>query len=528
MSDLQIVLIVIGGLIIVAVLVLNWWQERQFHKQVESSFSDLQSDVLLDGFELDKPIHDKPILDDPALDVSKFYANEETLSNGDFSITNNVLEQTVETYLEDDRFIELPEQNANDSFAANISIDDAYQVLANKHKAEATTLQHDAASDPETRLEPVDNFIEKDKPTQHVEIKAIFNEVFNHTKAKDVEPAENVSHSTVRTTGQESQQSQDESALDLVLGNESKQDDATTKNEPILSLPAMLHAQMDLTAVLYLASESTLAEISKVVNGLFDGYDKPVHIHVVDEHKQWILLNTAAKNPNTDNQKVSRIACSLQLADRAGPVSRSVLNRFQLTVETLGLDINAHVEWQSSGDALTAANALDAFCIDVDKTMGFHLVHGDNGAFTGTKLRGLAEAQGLVLSDDGAFTYFDEVATNVVSTNSPSNGQLPSFVMFNREHNPFSPDMLRTSVVKSITFQLDIPRVKHCAEAFNHMVQVAKQMEIGLNARLVDDNNKPLGDIQIEKIRHQLKVIHATMLVRGIVPGSDSALRLFA
>jgi hypothetical protein len=60
------------------------------------------------------------------------------------------------------------------------------------------------------------------------------------------------------------------------------------------------------------------------------------------------------------------------------------------------------------------------------------------------------------------------------------------------------------------------------------MVQLAKQMEVSLNAVLVDDNNKVLGDVQIEKIRQQLKVIQANMLLRGIVPGSDSARRLFS
>ena len=193
-----------------------------------------------------------------------------------------------------------------------------------------------------------------------------------------------------------------------------------------------------------------------------------------------------------------------------------MLNRFQLAVETLGLDINAHVEWQSNGDALSSATALDLFCIDVDKTIGFHLVHGENGAFTGTKLRGLAEAQGFKLGSDGMFRYFD------ASTSESS------FVMFNREDNPFSAEMLRASVVKGITFQFDIPHIKQCAQAFSQMVQVARQMEIGLNAVLVDDNNRALGDIQIEKIRQQLKVIHATMLVRGIIPGSESALRLFS
>jgi hypothetical protein len=133
----------------------------------------------------------------------------------------------------------------------------------------------------------------------------------------------------------------------------------------------------------------------------------------------------------------------------------------------------------------------------------------------------------LTLASDGTFKYFDEATAKQALQNTVAT-QIPSFIMFNRDQHPFSPEMLRISVVKAVSFQLDIPHVKHCAEAFNHMVQVAKQMETGLNAVLVDDNNRVLGDMQIEKIRQQLKVIHATMLVRGIVPGSESALRLFS
>ena len=152
------------------------------------------------------------------------------------------------------------------------------------------------------------------------------------------------------------------------------------------------------------------------------------------------------------------------------------------------------------------------------------MINGVNGAFTGTKLKGLAEAQGLTLAADGTFKRFDDAEKQPLDTQKPR----LSFVMFNRDNNAFSPEMLRNSVVKGITFQLDITHVKQSAEAFTQMVQVAKQMETGLNALLVDDNNKALTDAQIEKIRHQLKAIHATMLARVIVPGSDSALRLFS
>ena len=181
----------------------------------------------------------------------------------------------------------------------------------------------------------------------------------------------------------------------------------------------------------------------------------------------------------------------------------------------LNKQLNAQLEWQDTGDILSKANALDAFCIEVDKTIGFHLVHGEQGAFTGTKLKGLAEAQGFRLSADGSFKYFDE------------NGR-PIFIMFNRENFRFNVEMLRNSVIKGITFQLDIPHVEENGHAFNQMVQVAKQMNIGLNAILVDEGNKVLGDAQLEKISQQLKAIHANMLTRGIVPGSESAVRLFS
>lgn len=473
MSDLQIVLILIGVLIIVAVLIFNWWQERRFHQQVERSFTPLQKDALLE--EPQQDMHD--------LDFDAGYANSPLIEDN-FTISHNATAEQAS----DDRYIHISEyDDATEALPEDISIEETYSALTHK-------MQETSHVEIKPEIAPV---VSEPKAAQHDEIKAIFGAAFSQKTPAALELDEEIEEISPKLKG-------------------------STTEEPLLNLPAMLHAQMDLTAVLYLADESTVGGLTQALSGLFDGYEKPTYIHVLDSNKQWTLFNDISSQTLASNQVISRVACSLQLADRSGPISRSILNRFQLTVETLGLDLNAHVEWQSSGDALTSANALDAFCIDVDKTMGFHLIHGENGAFTGTKLRGLAEAQGLVLASDGSFKYFDEAA------NKQAGQQLPSFIMFNSDNYPFSPEMLRTSVIKSVTFQLDIPHVKHCAEAFSHMVQIARQMEIGLNAILIDDNNKPLGDLQIERIRQQLKVIQATMLVRGIVPGSESALRLFS
>jgi FtsZ-interacting cell division protein ZipA len=497
MSDLQIVLIIIGGLIIAAVLVFNWWQERRFHQQVENNFSSIKSDALLE---------------EPSLDTAQLYDAEDDRDHDAFSINHNLnhetdlvhtdpvhealsakLEPGLESHdhIDDDALYTEPES----TYIAPETIQ-APEIIQSPKVSETTYTEEPVAA-----AKQGDAFTQA-KPVNHDGIKAIFQDAFS----KSPDPA----HSP-----------------ELAAGNVASSASEVQPEETLAqSLPAKLHAQVDLIALLHLADVSTIGQICGVLKSDFDGFDKPMFIHVQTPDLRWLLLSDVASKPDFANQKISKIACSLQLADRAGPVSRNVVNRFQLAVESLGLDVSAHVEWQSTGDAVADAAALDAFCIDVDKTMGFHLLHGENGAFTGTKLRGLAEAQGLELSADGSFKFFDEAAKKQATLASVA--AAPSFVMFNREHHPFSPDMLRQSVVKGITFQLDIPHVNNSTEAYNHMVQVAKQMETGLHAQLVDDNNRPLGDVQIEKIRHQLKIIQATMLTRGIAPGSDVAHRLFS
>jgi FtsZ-interacting cell division protein ZipA len=491
MSDLQIVLIIIGGLIIIAVLVFNWWQERRFHQQVENNFSAINSDALLE----EPVLHTRDLLD-----------AEDNFDDIDFSINHDLIKETPIAAIEP--VIEVPdafdepaiysEPSYSESSYSEPEITEFPEITEapafNETMSEAITAAEPLAENASAMFNSPDI-----KPVNHDGIKAIFQDAFNKNPTPD-----------------NSQQSYTDKVPSQ--GGDAKPETLAQ------SLPAKLHAQVDLIAVLHLAAESTVDLISSTLKNDFDGYDKPVFLHVQTPDLRWLLLSDISSKPEFADQKISKIACSLQLADRAGPVSRSILNRFQLAVESLGLDLDAQVEWQSTADPAADAVALDVFCIDVDKTMGFHLVHGENGAFTGTKLRGLAEAQGMELAADGSFKYYDESAKKQAASVTLA----PSFVMFNRDHYPFSPDMLRQSVVKGITFQLDIPHVTNCTEAYNHMVQVAKQMETGLHAQLVDDNNRPLGDVQIEKIRHQLKIIQATMLTRGIVPGSDVAHRLFS
>ena len=494
MNDLQIILIIIGALIIAGVLLFNWWQERKFNQQVESSFSKLQNDALLN---------------DEVSVAHTHVDNDNAFEEDNFSIDTERLKERFEHDGHDARIATFNDTEAVGNEEVLEEIDETYSELVTRQNHELHHTGLHATDDASSSAEI--------KPAKHEEIKAIFNDAF-----KQINTVAVASTAPDSVAKQVSAEASSELGAQIKPVTAAAPKAAAANDVTKSSLPAMLQSQMDLIAVIYLANETSIANIKASIGGFFEDYDKPIYLHALINETDWVQLTTLELQPDVADLNTTKVTCSLQLADRAGAVTRSILNRFQLAVETLGLDIDGHVEWQSNGDSLLAASALDAFCIEVDKTMGFHLVHGEHGAFTGTKLRGLGEAQGLVLEADGAFKFYNDSDSAI--NNSPS----VSFVMFNRDNYPFSPEMLRNSVVKGVTFQLDIPHVAQCIEAFNHMVQVARQMELGLHAVLVDDNNRPLGDMQIEKIRQQLKVIYATMLVRGIVPGSDSARRLFS
>ena len=275
------------------------------------------------------------------------------------------------------------------------------------------------------------------------------------------------------------------------------------------NLPTVIHPQIDLTAILYATKSIGVNEMQALKTTIAD-IGLSTMLHGLDNEDKWHLLSESAPSAN-----FKQVACSAQLADRGGPVAKNLLNKFQFAVEDSGLELNAHVEWQGSGDALQRAIELDQFCIEVDQMISVHLAQTDT-PIHGTKFKGLAEANGLTLSADGKFQYM-------------SNGKdEPLFVLIDTNNQPFTAENLRTNVLKSVTFQIEIPKVTNCEQVFNQLIMLAQKMATSLNARLVDDNQRLLGDLQIEKIRQQLKVIHATMVARGIMPGSQVSMRLFS
>jgi hypothetical protein len=288
---------------------------------------------------------------------------------------------------------------------------------------------------------------------------------------------------------------------------ETQSDVSKSKNS--LPIPKEVSEEVDLIAI-FSIRDLIKFELLTVFIDRFNRLDKAVLSFGLDTNNQWHALGHASHS-----LELIQAVFTLQLADRSGPLSQETLLQFEEIIQDISAILKVDAEWLGPKDTLSYANSLDAFCLEVDKTMHLHLVSGSAGRFTGTKFRGLAEASGLVLNANGEFQSF-----------APS-GQV-NFTLANMENNAFGHEMLKTSLIKGISFSLDIPRADHCADAFNQMLLIAKKMEHALSASLTDDRKKELSDHQIEKIRQQLKLIQTHMATRGIPSGSPIALRLFS
>ena len=216
-----------------------------------------------------------------------------------------------------------------------------------------------------------------------------------------------------------------------------------------------------------------------------------------------------------DSGRYRNWAVALQLVDRRGPVSDGELGRFLNGVQSVANQAGAAMELPSRGELLMRAESLDQFCAAIDIQFVLHVVEAAGGVFTGTKLRGVAEAAGLALEADGVFRARDA-----------DGGEL--FTVANLGAERLEADSIRSLATHGLTLSLDVPRVTDGKLAFDRMLATARQLAGALGGVLVDAQRAPLADAMIDAIRAKTGELQARMNEAGIAPGSVRALRLFS
>ncbi len=227
-----------------------------------------------------------------------------------------------------------------------------------------------------------------------------------------------------------------------------------------------------------------------------------------DSHARWeqVTANGAGS--------YRQLAAALQLADRRGAISANGLQVYLNGLRQLADRFLGIADLPDRATVLARAADLDRFCAAVDVQIGINLLASDGAGFSGTKLRGMAEAAGFQLGEDGAFHFVDDRGHTL-------------FTLANLEPALFAGDEMKSLVTHGLTLSLDVPRVADGGGAFDRMIVSARQLAQGLDAKLVDDNRAPLSDAALKMIRAKILEFQRAMLSRGTAAGSAPALRLF-
>ncbi|MDD2875230.1 MAG: cell division protein ZipA C-terminal FtsZ-binding domain-containing protein [Azoarcus sp.] len=207
---------------------------------------------------------------------------------------------------------------------------------------------------------------------------------------------------------------------------------------------------------------------------------------------------------------------ALQLVDRQGSIGEGDYIRFSGGVQRVAeqfLAVPAGLPARS--EVLGNATELDRFCADVDVQIGINVVSANGQPFHGTKIRALAESEGLVLREDGSFHACDEDGNTL-------------FTLCNLEPTLFAGDEMRTLQTNGVTLVIDVPRVANGAVVFERMMQFAARLGNTLNGVVVDDNRAPFGPEAAALIRAQIEQFQQHMAEQGIPAGGPLARRLFS
>jgi FtsZ-interacting cell division protein ZipA len=207
------------------------------------------------------------------------------------------------------------------------------------------------------------------------------------------------------------------------------------------------------------------------------------------------------------------LRAGLQLVNRRGPAGEEELAAFVTAMRDIAEQLTGIAELPPRQGVLEAAAELDRFCAAVDIQIGINVI-SQGQPFPGTKLRALAESNGMVLRG-GRFERTDDEGKAL-------------FALLNREAQTFSVETMRSMSTRGLTFLLDVPCVAQGERRFAQMMDLAKNFAGVLRGAVVDDELRPLSDAALEPISRQIGQYQAMLAEQQLPAGSRLTQRLFS
>ncbi|HZQ74483.1 MAG TPA: cell division protein ZipA C-terminal FtsZ-binding domain-containing protein [Burkholderiales bacterium] len=273
-----------------------------------------------------------------------------------------------------------------------------------------------------------------------------------------------------RATRREAQRAFASSHADVLLGAEPGRREPALHTEPPQPAPlAMPDPRVDYIVELALARPVAAAAILELWAPFEHRFGRRAFLAASDG-RGWRRLKAG------DGAPCAALQAALQLVTRAGAASDAEVLEFRSDVETVAARLKAAIRAPEMREAVEAAQALDQACAEADIQVALHVL----GEFGLDDVAQYAEAPFLVAAREGG-----------------------------------------------VTLTLDVPRTLDTRRAYEAMVRAARHLAAA-GGRVVDDNGRELDDAALSAIGRQLEPALRLLAERGLEPGGELALRVFA
>ncbi len=220
-----------------------------------------------------------------------------------------------------------------------------------------------------------------------------------------------------------------------------------------------------------------------------------------------------------ESGRYTDLALSVQLVDREGPISESELTKFSLLVLRLSEALKRRFKFSMSfEEAQEQGKDLQEFCRDFDVIAVVNVVAQSPEGFTGKDIDECAREFDMQLGKMNIYHKRVRVAGKLRYVFSMANLYKPG---------SFDPSRVDSFTTKGVTMFMNMPCTIKPARAFGEMVTAARGICERINGKLVDQKQHALTDKGIQLILEDVDRLAREMEAKGIVPGSDAAIRLF-
>jgi hypothetical protein len=215
-------------------------------------------------------------------------------------------------------------------------------------------------------------------------------------------------------------------------------------------------------------------------------------------------------------RRYGELQAGVQLASRTGALNEIEYSEFVQRMQALADAIGASLDPPDMLDVMARARELDAFASQHDAQLAVHL-HARGAAWSVGYIQQHARRHGFVAGVvPGRLVYpsSEEGAPPVLTLTFDSQAALAD-----------EPD--RASV-RDVTLAFDVPQTDPSVEPFKAWQAASQALAVGMDADVVDDDQRPLSTPGFEAIGGELGTLYGALAARDLAAGTASARRLFS